>query len=133
MNIKKTFTGLLKKENNKLFYISQTDQTTYDIFSKNVPEGMLVEVYMEIQKDDGTLAQLAKVHSMIRELALFIGESFEDMKLIVKKRSGLCVEKELEGEKFLYCKSLGKCSKQELALCIEAMKEIGLQIDYFLE
>jgi hypothetical protein len=133
MNIKKTFTGLLKKENDKLFYMSQTDQTTYDLFSKNLPNGSLVEVYMEIQKDDGTLAQLAKVHSMIRELAMFIGESFEDMKLIVKKRTGLCIEKELEGERFLYCKSLGKCSKEELSMCIETMKQIGLQIDYFLE
>lgn len=129
----KSFTGLLKKQSGKLQYLNSSDQSTYDVFTSNVPDDTLVEIYMEVQKDDGTLAQLAKVHAMVRELSNHIGETFEDMKLMVKKRAGLCIEKEIDGERFLYCKSFGKCSREELALCIEAMKQIGYQIDYPIE
>jgi hypothetical protein len=128
--MKNRYTGLLRKNGVSLDYVNIQDKTTYGYFTESIPDGSLIEVYMELQSDDGTLAQLAKVHAMIRELATFIGETFEDMKLLVKKRAGLCIEKELEGSRFLYCKSLGKCNKQELALCIEAMKQIGEAIDY---
>lgn len=128
--MKNRYTGLLRKNGISLDYVNPADKTSYGYFLESIPEGCLVEIYMEKQSDDGTLAQLAKVHAMIRELATHIGETFEDMKLLVKKRAGLCIEKEIEGSKFLYCKSLGKCNKQELALCIEAMKQIGDAIDY---
>lgn len=128
--MKNRYTGLLRKNGISLDYVNQSDKIAYGYFLESIPDGQLIEVYMEKQSDDGTLAQLAKVHAMIRELATHIGETFEDMKLLVKKRAGLCIEKEIEGSRFLYCKSLGKCNKQELALCIEAMKQIGDSIDY---
>jgi hypothetical protein len=128
--MKNRYVGLLRKNGISLDYVNQSDKTSYGYFIESIPDGELVEIYMEKQSDDGTLAQLAKVHAMIRELAIHIGETFEDMKLLVKKRAGLCIEKEIEGSRFLYCKSLGKCNKQELALCIEAMKQIGEAIDY---
>ncbi len=128
--MKNRFVGILKKSSISLEYIDQKDKSNYGYFLENLPDGSLVEIYMERQSDDGTLTQLAKVHAMIREIATHIGETFEDMKLIVKKRAGLCIEKEIEGQRFLYCKSFGKCNKQELALCIEAIKEIGIAIDY---
>jgi hypothetical protein len=128
--MKNRYVGLLRKNGITLDYVNQSDKTSYGYFLESIPDGELVEIYMEKQSDDGTLAQLAKVHAMIRELAIHIGETFEDMKLLVKKRAGLCIEKEIEGERFLHCKSLGKCNKQELALCIEAMKQIGEAIDY---
>jgi hypothetical protein len=128
--MKNRYVGLLRKNGISLDYVNQSDKTSYGYFIESIPDGELVEIYMEKQSDDGTLAQLAKVHAMIRELAIHIGETFEDMKLLVKKRAGLCIEKEIEGSRFLYCKSLSKCNKQELALCIEAMKQIGEAIDY---
>ena len=128
--MKNRYVGLLRKNGITLDYVNQSDKTSYGYCLESIPDGELVEIYMEKQSDDGTLAQLAKVHAMIRELAIHIGETFEDMKLLVKKRAGLCIEKEIEGERFLHCKSLGKCNKQELALCIEAMKQIGEAIDY---
>jgi hypothetical protein len=128
----KNYTGLLRKNGERLDYINERDKLTYEMFLESIPDGQLIELYMERQSDDATLAQLAKVHAMIRELSLHIGETFEDMKLLVKKRAGLCIEKELEGQRFLHCKSFGKCSKEELSLCIEAMKEIGEAIDYYI-
>jgi hypothetical protein len=128
----KTYTALLKKNGERLDYINESDKITYQLFLDSIPDNHYIEIYMEPQSDDATLAQLAKVHAMIRELSLHIGETFEDMKLLVKKRAGLCIEKELEGQRFLHCKSFAKCSKEELALCIEAMKQIGESIDYYI-
>ena len=129
----KAFTGLLKKQDDKLVYMTNTDEIKYEMFRKHVPEGTLVEIYMEIQKDDGTLAQLAKIHSMIRQLCNHTGDTFEDMKLLVKKRSGLCIEKELDGSKFLHCKSLGNCSKEELSMVIETLQELSHLLEFPLQ
>lgn len=121
---------ILEKKNGQMDYVNSADKIRYDNFVKAVPEGYKVEVYMELQSDDGSLAQLAKIHAMIRELGQHIGETFEDMKLIVKRRAGICIEKEIDGETFLYCKSFGKCSKEELSLVIETIISIGQAIDY---
>jgi len=129
----KAFTGLLKKQGDQLSYTTQADETKYGLFRKNVPDGTLVEIYMEIQKDDGTLAQLAKIHSMIRQLCNHTGDIFEDMKLLVKKRSGLCIEKEIDGSKFLYCKSLGNSSKEELSMVIETLEELSRLLEFPLQ
>lgn len=127
----KHYTGILKKTSTGLVYYKKSDEARYKNFIDSLPVESVVEVYMEYQKDDGTLAQLAMVHSMIRELAVFIGETFEDMKLLVKRRAGLCIVREVGGEQFIECKSLGKCSKEELSLVIEALKEIGRLMDYY--
>jgi hypothetical protein len=126
----KGFTGILKKDKHQLVYSSQKDETKFKVFKDALQDGMLVEVYMEIQKDDGTLAQLAKIHSMLRALCNHTGDTFEDMKLIVKKRSGLCIEKELDGSMFLHCKSFGDCSRDELSLAIQTIQEISLLLEY---
>lgn len=126
----KAFTGLLRKKGDTLEYISPTDETLFKMFKESVSDNALVEIYMELQSDDGSLAQLAKIHAMIRDLCLHTGDSFEDMKLIIKKRAGICIEKELDGSKFLYCKSLGNCSKQELSLVIQALQEVSVLLEY---
>lgn len=126
----KAFTGLLKKKKNVLEFVSQKDQSKYNLFKDSVPEDCLVETYMEIQTDDGSLAQLAKIHAMIRDLCSHTGDTFEDMKFIIKKRAGLCIEKELDGSRFLYCKSLGDCSKQELSLVIQAIQEVSHLLEF---
>lgn len=129
----KAFTGILKKNKERLEFVSSKYEITYKMFKDSIPEGSLVETYMEIQTDDGSLAQLAKIHAMIRELCHHTGDTFEDMKLIVKKRAGICVEKELDGSRFLYCKSLGDCSKQELSLVIQAVLEISQLLEFPLQ
>ena len=126
----KAFTGLLRKNGELLEFVSPKDEAKYKVFKSSVPDGTLVETYWEIQTDDGSLAQLAKIHAMLRELCHHTGDTFEDMKLIIKKRAGICVQKELDGSKFLYCKSLGDCSKQELSLVIQAIQEVSLLLEY---
>jgi hypothetical protein len=101
------------------------DINKHEDFLNGLVEGQIVDGFYDANKDDGTLAQLAKVHACIRQLAIDTGDNFEDLKFEVKKMSGLCVAKEINGEKFLVCKSFSKCSKEELGLVIETIIQIG--------
>lgn len=117
--------GKYKKERGMLKPQTLMLLKQYEHFMSSIPDGTIVEFFYEVENDNGTLTQLAKIHATIRELCNHTGNTFEDMKLIIKKRAGLCLEKELDGSKFLYCKSLGDCSKQELSLVIQAIQEIA--------
>ncbi len=97
----------------------------FDEFKKSLDYNQKVEVFMEADVDNATVPQIAKIHVCIRELSMYTGESFEDTKLHIKKHAGLCVEKSLDGSNFLICKSFADCSKDELALAIEAIIQIG--------
>lgn len=109
------------KKNGKLYNLNSKDNSLYDLFVKSLDEGAVVEMYMSIEKDDGSLAQLAKLHVMIKTLANHIGETVEDMKIMVKDKAGLVVKQD---DAFII-KSFSKCSKDELSLAIQAAKEIG--------
>ena len=80
---------------------------------------------MGLTSDNGSLAQLAKVHACIRELAKECGYTFDEMKFIVKKHSGLCYD----GGGAEYCKSFKECSKEELAMAIESAIELGRDLN----
>jgi hypothetical protein len=101
------------------------DTAKHDHFLNSLENNQIVDAFYDANKDDGTLAQLAKVHACIRQIAIDTGDNFEDLKFEVKKMSGLCVAKEINGEKFLVCKSFSKCSKEELGLVIETIIQIG--------
>lgn len=121
--------GKYKKERGLLKPISISGMKQYEEFVSNVPDGSIVEFFYEVQHDDGTLPQLAKLHVMIRELATHIGETVENMKLLVKDRAGLCISRELSGKEYFLAKSFGECSKEELSLAIQAAIEIGNQVN----
>ena len=107
------FSGKFIKKNGKLIYDSPKDKTSYDIFINKIPEGQKVEMYIDLTDIDKSKAQLAKVHACIRELAKESGNTFDDMKNIIKDESGL------------KDKSFADCSKTELMLAIEACIDIG--------
>lgn len=119
------FSGSLKKEGDRLVYLNTADQKLYDLFKNSLDQGQIVDVFMDAQTDDGSLPQLAKIYKCIREIAKETGDDFEDMKLLVKKKAGLCMKKEVEGETIMYCKSFGKASKDELSMVIETIIKIG--------
>lgn len=128
----KYYSGKLKKENGTLVHLRPADAKTYELFKNKLQEGDVIEFYAELQQDDGTLAQLAKLHAMIRALALHMGESFTDMKLLVKDRAGLCLVREVAGKEFFVCKSFGDCSREELSLAIQAAIEIGEKVNFLV-
>lgn len=124
--------GKYKKERGILKPVSLGEMKQYEKFVSNIPDGAIVEFFYEIQHDDGTLPQLAKIHVMIKQLATHIGETVENMKLLVKDRAGLCIAREVAGKEYFLAKSFGDCSKEELSLAIQAAIDIGDQVGFIL-
>jgi hypothetical protein len=115
------FTVKLIKQGGKLVYPNDKSKLNYQIFLDKLPEGQEVEVFMGPTSSDKSVAQLAKVHACIRELASESGYTFDEMKILVKQQSGLCYD----GGGAIMCKSFAECSKDEIALAIEACIQIG--------
>lgn len=126
----KHFNGKYIKKHGKLEVTSHAMARQFEAFLSYIPEGALVEFFYEEQHDDGTLPQLAKLHVMIKELATHIGETAENMKLLVKDRAGLCIAREVSGKEYFLAKSFGECSKDELSLAIQAAIEIGEEVNH---
>lgn len=124
------FTGKYIKRNGRLELSSMAATKQFEMFRSNIPEGSIVEVFFEVTHDDGTLPQLAKLHVMIKELAMHIGETAENMKILVKDRAGLCIAREVSGKEYFLAKSFAECSKDELSLAIQAAIEIGHEINH---
>jgi hypothetical protein len=124
--------GKYKKERGLLKPLSLAEMKQYEKFVSNIPEGAIVEFFYEVQHDDGTLPQLAKLHVMIKHLAMHIGETAENMKLLVKDRAGLCIAREVSGKEYFLAKSFAECSRDELSLAIQAAQEIGQEVNYHL-
>lgn len=119
------FTVKLVKRDGKLVYPDDKSKLNYQIFLDKLSEGQEVEVFMDLTSSNKSAAQIAKVHACIRELAKESGYTFNEMKIIVKKYSGLCYD---DGG-VEYCKSFADCSKTELVLAIEACIEIGKEFN----
>ena len=105
----------------EITFPARIQKTRLNAFLADVPEGAKIEMFISVSTDDGTNAQLARLHAMIRELASDIGYTFMEMKLLVKRQTGLCFMK----DKTEYCKSFADCDKQELNLCIQECMRIG--------
>lgn len=118
------------KRGGGLAFISEAARKQYEIFVSKLPEGQVVEFFYETVHDDGTLPQLAKLHVMLKMLASHIGETVENMKLLVKDKAGLCIAREVAGKEYFLAKSFGECSKEELSLAIQAAIELGEQVNY---
>lgn len=125
--------GKYKKEKGILKPISIADMKHYEIFVSRLADGAIVEFFYEEQHDDGTLPQLAKLHVMLKQLSMHIGETVENMKLLVKDRAGLCIAREVAGKEYFLAKSFGDCSREELSLAIQAAIEIGEEVNFILQ
>ena len=119
------FSFKLTKKNGNLVHINESTKISYQLFLDKLQDGQEVEVFMGLTSDNGSLAQLAKIHACIRELAKESGYTFDEMKFIVKKHSGLCYD----GGGAEYCKSFKDCSKEELAMAIESAIELGKDLN----
>ena len=119
--MKSNFFSILKKKDGELIHTIKARGTIYKKWIEELPEGTKVEIFASISSEDGSNAQLAKVHAMIRQLANDLGYTFSEMKLQAKRKTGLCWVS--NGQE--YCKSFKDCSKSELNLVIQALIEIG--------
>lgn len=123
------YTSRFVKRDGKLYNLETRDNKAYDLFVKTLEEGTIVDMYMSVEKDDGTLAQLAKIHAMCRTLANHTGNSFEEMKLYVKDKAGLILK---DGNEMIV-KSFGGCSREELSMAIQAAQEIGQAVNCLVD
>lgn len=126
------FTGKFIKKEGKVKHKNSTLESEFEKFKSSCNEGDIIDVYMEVSANDGTLAQLARIHAMIRTISQDIGYNFAEVKLLVKDKAGLILKREIEGKEFFIPKSFGECSKQELALVIQTMldwaKELNINL-----
>jgi len=109
---------------NKTLEIDPLGSAKLSQFIQGMDEGDTIIITYEVQNDDASYAQVSKVHKHIRELASYTGDSFEDMKLQVKLRAGLCNNSD--------CKSFADCSKEEVSMAIQASIEIGELVGFSL-
>ena len=119
--MKPNYFSIMKKVDGELVHTIKARGTLYKKWLDELPEDTKVEIFVSISNDDGSTAQIAKIHAMIRELANSIGYTFSEMKLQTKRQAGLCFNK--GGSE--YCKSFAECSKSELNLVIQELIEIG--------
>lgn len=102
------FSGKLVKKNGKLVYSDSKNKTLYDIFIKSLKEGEELDIFISVSGVKASTAQITKVHTCIRVIAMDLGYTFDEMKLIVKEQAGL------------KDKSFADCNKDEISLAIEA-------------
>jgi len=119
------FSTILKRSGDRLIYAKNTDEALYKTFVESLEEEHLVHVFFDASKDNGTLAQLAKIKVCIREIAKETGNTFEDTEIEIKKASGLCIVRVVDGERYMFCKSFGDCSASDLSLAIQTIIQKG--------
>jgi len=110
----------------KLEYIFQRDQIMTREWHKSLPKGSIVDVTMEVELEEATSAQIKKIHAMIGDIAEAGAISFDEAKLLVKKRCGMAIEYPIgDGKTDWQIKSFSKCSKTEISNAIEAAILVG--------
>lgn len=119
--MKNNFFGKLSVKDGELDFPAKIQKTRLNAFLKDIPDGTNIEVFISVSTKKGSNAQLARLHAMIRELANDIGYTFMEMKLIVKRHTGLCFMR----DKKEYCKSFADCDSDELNLGIQECLRIG--------
>ena len=119
------FSSSLKKSGDRLIHVKSGDEVRYKEFVKVLDQGIVLDIFMEINSGDGTLSQLAKVHKCIRVIANQSGNSFDDIKMVIKDHAGLVVRRSVLNKEYMDWKSFGDCSRDDLNLAIQACIELG--------
>lgn len=119
-----TFVRFKLDEKGNLTPFSKLDQTKLKLFLNSVPKDTPIETYMTITEGKGiTLAQLAKVHAMIKEIADYTKMSFKDIKRYIKEETGLLHPVSTNPYQ-IEPKSFGDCTIEEGATAIAKCQEI---------
>ena len=119
--MKSSLYSRLQVKNGVLDFPNKAQEKRFYTFLKEIPDGTSIDIFMGVSTDKGSNAQLARAHAMIREIAQYLGYTFEEIKLQAKRQAGLCFTR----NNVEYCKSFAQCDKDELNLVIQALVEIG--------
>jgi len=107
----------LKKKDGVVSFKTKKDKENYNQFKEDSSNKDDISLLMTRNGTIKSLKILAKVHVMIKEIALEMGEAPSDIKKIVKDRAML---KNIFNEP----KSFADCSSEELTLAISECKKI---------
>ena len=119
------FNSSLKKSGGKLIHIKTGDEVRYREFVKILEEGTVLDLFMEINSGDGTLSQLAKLHKCIRVIATQSGNTFDEIKMVIKDQAGLVIKRTVLDKEYMDWKSFANCSRDDLNLAIQACIDLG--------
>lgn len=112
--------------------INKAEEIKLKNYLSGVKHGTEVEVYYFTMDDnEKSLAQLKKVHAMIREIASFTGHTFSEVKEEIKDLCGYYTVVDNKGSK--QYKSFSECTKEEISKAIEQCILVGNAIGYQLD
>jgi hypothetical protein len=114
----------LVKKNGKLEYLDSKDKVKYNLLLEKIPDNGVVEVLFTIQHNKASNAQISKLHASIRQIAFELGNSFDDIKSIIKLKTGL-IHNDDKGN--VVEKSFADCTKEEISLAIETCQDLANQ------
>ena len=110
---------------------SKEDAGKLKLFTMGTKKEQEIEAYITVLDDkDKTAGQLAKAHALIREIANSTGYTFEEMKLIIKEKTGLHILATSTTPKSI--KSFADCSKEEMSRVIEECIALGHDLGIYL-
>lgn len=111
----------LQKKGDELVITTKLGIMKYKDFLTLLEEGAKVEVTYEPVHGDASYAQLSKLHKCIRIIATETGHNFDEIKEIVKVKSGLYTHVDR-------LKSFGELSKEEISKVIQTVIEMGTDL-----
>jgi hypothetical protein len=115
---------MLKFEGDTLVPVNNKDVVLFNQLRKAVGDGTMIGYLDEADSEDHR-NYLAKVHKSIRVLSFHTGFTFEEMKSVIKKRSGLY----MTSKSGIEYKSFAYCTKEELMLAIQACVDLSIDVD----
>jgi hypothetical protein len=86
------YLGKAVKKDGKVVLSSEAAKVRYADFVKAIPDFTECHLYLETVSGYISNAELKKIHAMIREIANESGHSFNEIKDLVKYKSGLITE-----------------------------------------
>lgn len=107
---------VFKKAGRSIVPVDDKNKERLTAFLDKIEDGKTINAYFEVNGEKYSVIQLNKIHKMIRVLASDLGYSFEEMKKIVKQKSGLYVAGEY--------KSFASCDKETLCSVIQTLQEL---------
>jgi len=122
------YSAVLIKKDSKMGFSSKQDKILFNLFLEKLKEGDMVEIFISPKGKKANSAQISKVHACIRVLATELGYSFNDMKNIIKERSGLA---DYTDDGMIF-KSFAECTSEEISSAIESCNDLGRDMNIIL-
>ena len=113
----KLFNSILIKEDGVWKHTLSIKEDEYNNMLQELPDGTKIDMSIEVSGKKATYPQMKRIHAMVRQLSTDTGQNFDELKALIKEKSGLCIDGQ--------CKSFADCDTDELNGAIQACIDIG--------